>query len=212
MYKKPLVKICGIRDVETAQACVGLGADLIGIVFHPASKRHIGNLKIARDIAFAVQDAGGIPVGVFVDQDSTSIFEIASYIGIYTIQLHGSCVRRTHHDLPAYYQRIYVRHVSSDGVVKGDLDGGQQYCDPKRDYILFDGIEPGSGRSFATQNIRDSQFPIGIAGGLNVNNVSKVIEDLHPDLIDLSSGIESEIGSKDLGKIQHFLGVVHHAR
>ncbi|NLI33487.1 MAG: phosphoribosylanthranilate isomerase, partial [Deltaproteobacteria bacterium] len=50
--------------------------------------------------------------------------------------------------------------------------------------------------------------PIVLAGGLNAENVSRAIEQAAPDAVDVSSGVESAPGSKDMGKVRDFLQVI----
>src|SRR5579862_6800148 len=82
------VKICGMTNLEDAQAAVDAGADAVGFVFYEKSPRNV-NMETVREI---VQE---LPreiekVGVFVDANCEQISEVASMAGLTAVQLHGS--------------------------------------------------------------------------------------------------------------------------
>ncbi|MCI5995703.1 MAG: hypothetical protein MRZ45_07140 [Blautia sp.] len=73
-------------------------------------------------------------------------------------------------------------------------------------YVL-DGSVPGSGKTFnwdALKHFQRGDKMLVLAGGLNEENVSEAIEKLHPDVVDVSSGVEGENG-KDALKIKGFI-------
>lgn len=116
---KPLVKICGISSVEAAVEAANAGADLIGLIFVPKSKRCV-SVDTARDIVNAVRaleqpakkksnktalsddwftthkrllenrSRKPLVVGVFVNESIDTMAEIASTVGLDLIQLHGT--------------------------------------------------------------------------------------------------------------------------
>ncbi|MCX7091065.1 MAG: bifunctional indole-3-glycerol phosphate synthase/phosphoribosylanthranilate isomerase [Legionellales bacterium] len=198
------VKICGLRTVQLAEEAVAAGADLIGIVCHPASKRYV-DLETAQAIAHATRAKGGIPVAVFVDHNAQEMMTFCQATGIQMVQLHGANARREHPLLPAHYQRIYVCPVDDSGVVPEDF-AGLVSCDPARDYVLFDHVQAGSGKVFAWDKVLyTGSLPMGIAGGIRMYNVGEVIKKFHPALIDVSSGVEGVSGEKDGDLIRAFI-------
>ena len=70
--KSPLVKVCGVTTVEDAKHAAEAGANFIGMILWPKSKRSI-DLDIATDVAAAAKEAGATPVGVFVDESAEEI-------------------------------------------------------------------------------------------------------------------------------------------
>ena len=70
--KSPLVKVCGVTTVEDATQAANAGADFIGMILWPKSKRSI-SLDVAVDVAAAAKDGGATPVGVFVDETAEEI-------------------------------------------------------------------------------------------------------------------------------------------
>ncbi len=198
------VKICGLRTAQLAQKAVLAGADFIGIVCHPSSKRFV-DLTTAQDIAYVTRAKGGIPVAVFVDQNAEQMAEFCQMTGIQMVQLHGATARREHRLLPEHYQRIYVCSVDDSGVVPEDFSG-LVFCDPARDFVLFDHVQAGSGQIFPQHYLHyTGPLPMGIAGGMRADNVGKVIERFHPSFIDVSSGVERTPGKKESDLIREFV-------
>lgn len=199
----PIIKICGISDVEIAKKSVELGAHLIGIVFHPTSPRHV-NLKQAREISTVVKKTGGTPVAIFVNQTDVDMRKICEAAEIQMIQLHGDISRAHHHLLPDNYHRIYVLNVTDAGELA--TDEGFHYLNPHRDMILIDHPEPGEGKIINNAKFHyPFQFPWLLAGGLTPHNITAMIEKLKPSGVDVSSGVERHKGQKDIFLIQQFI-------
>lgn len=198
-----LIKICGITQAELASQTALAGADFIGIVFHPYSKRFV-EVDQAKEIAAAVIQQQAVPVAVFVDQTAEEMQRICEATHITTVQLHGSLSRATHHLLPAHYHRIYVQPISSSLVT--DEEQGLRHCDAKRDFVLFDSAQAGKGNPFLWSQLPASiSLPWFLAGGLSQQNVGDAIMRLHPHGIDVSSGVENTQGKKELSLIQAFI-------
>src|SRR5262249_19044400 len=85
------VKICGIRDVESALAAAAAGADAVGFNFYDKSPRVV-TTAVAAEIVARLRALSGSPVeavGVFVNHSADEIRTIAKPLGLRTIQLHG---------------------------------------------------------------------------------------------------------------------------
>ncbi len=204
---KPLIKICGLRSEDVAEQSVRSGANWIGIVCHPGSKR-FADLGQAKRIAAVTKASGGTPVAVFVEHTAQQMLELCKATGIQVVQLHGDIARKQHKLLPSYYRRIYVCPVADSGISAQDSIGLAS-CDPDRDYVLFDHIQAGSGQAFSWQALQyRGPLRIGIAGGLNSNNVGDVIKKFSPAFVDTSSGVERIPGEKDLNLIRKFIHCV----
>jgi phosphoribosylanthranilate isomerase len=196
----PIIKICGIRDAEMAENAAKSGANLIGIVFHPSSLRHV-SLEQAIAISNATRKAGASPVAVFVDQNDIEMRTICEAADIQIVQLHGRVARAHHHLLPNTYQRIYVLNNTEQRN-----DDGFQYLESTRDIILIDHDQPGHGKMNNFKDFRYSlPFPWIVAGGLNPSNVATLIDQLQPNGVDVSSGVEITKGQKDILLIQQFI-------
>jgi phosphoribosylanthranilate isomerase len=205
-----IIKICGIRDSEMAEKAAATGVNLIGIIFHSLSPRYV-SLEQAAEISNAAKKAGASPVAVFVNHTDVEMRSICEAADIQSVQLHGAIARTSHHLLPDHYQRIYVKNVSAKGELQAD--DGLRYLDPDRDLILIDHEEPGQGNTIS-QFHYDLPFSWLLAGGLISSNVVAAIHDLQPHGVDVSSGVESSKGNKDIILIQQFVNSVrgyHHA-
>lgn len=200
---KQLIKICGIRDPEIATQASLAGANLIGIIFHHLSPRFVTPTQ-ATQIARATIKSGAIPVAVFVNQTANEMLNICETTKIKTVQLHGEIARAHHHLLPDEFQRIYVQTVPN---LKSDA--GLQYLLPHRDFILIDHSDSGQGKKINWTTFRyEWPFRWLLAGGLTAINVPDAINLLQPDGVDVSSGVESTVGHKDIALIQQFISSV----
>ena len=104
---------------------------------------------------------------------------------------------------------IYAQSVSPNGAVADDDDGGLAYCDPARDFLLFDNAQPGKGKIFNWDQFNyHSPFRLGFAGGLTPDNVAVAIKKFQPAIVDVSGGVENILGEKDLLLIKKFIYAV----
>ena len=185
MTRQPLIKICGITDASLAAQTIGLGVDMIGVVFHPASCRHISEAQ-AQTISQAVHQAGGQIVGVFVDQDAAEITRLAKSCQLDYVQLHGTTARQAANTIEL--AKIIAVAVGSPT---------QDFNVSAHDFILYDNPTPGSGERFDDSLFKPGSTPFFIAGGVNMQNVCEIIKQYRPTGIDVSSGVESSRGVKD---------------
>lgn len=189
---KRRVKICGVKDPDTAHFAAMHGADYIGLIFDPNSKRNI-DLEMAKKVAQTTKEALATAVAVFVDQNADEMKHILQETGITWAQLHGQTACKEHVHLPAKITRIFEVRFGPHGL------------DPNRDYLLYDNKTPGSGKPFDWEGFApDPDFPYFVAGGINSKNVHEAKYKLNPDVIDISSGVEGPHG-KDKRLIEEFL-------
>ena len=104
---KTAIKICGLQSPELAYSTAKAGADYVGIMLHPSSKRHVSMEKAAA-ITDAAQKGGAEVVAVCVNQSAEDIIKICNTLNINTVQLHGDRPRMEHLSLPAAIKKIYV--------------------------------------------------------------------------------------------------------
>jgi phosphoribosylanthranilate isomerase len=202
----PIIKICGVRDADIAVKTAELGANLIGMVFHPVSPRAV-NLEQAIAITKAIKKMGAAPVAVFVNQTDIEMRAICEATEIEIVQLHGATARVHHHLLPNEYQRIFVLNVKENGELLPDA--GFEYLETTRDMILIDHAEPGQGKMINRQEFHyPFSFPWLLAGGLTPNNVAAMLNELQPNGVDVSSGVEISKAQKDISLIQQFITAV----
>ncbi|WP_026576560.1 phosphoribosylanthranilate isomerase [Bacillus sp. UNC438CL73TsuS30] len=193
------VKICGIRDADTALAAVAYGADAIGFVF-AESKRKV-ELDKAKDIIEKLP-SDVMKVGVFVNETLEGIEKIANFTGLTHIQLHGD-------EAASLSERLTLPVIKAASIESDEtLEEIKNYpCE----YLLLDGpkgkYRGGNGLAFNWKNINLDvlkEKKIILAGGLHQENVEEAIQTIQPDMVDVSSGVETD-GKKDLQKIKLFI-------
>ena len=204
-----VIKICGLKDPEMATFAVNEGAAFIGLIFERSSHRFV-EIEQAKEIAIAVKEVGATPVGVFTSHRASEIEEIRATTGLECVQLHGKKAREAHLHLPSHLMRLFTCHVEESGAI---LEENLIGLDPKRDFIFYDGVTPGSGHAFDWEAFTPtSSFRFFLAGGLTPSNVTKAIKLKHPTGVDVSSGVENpKTRQKDKELIRSFIQSVREA-
>ncbi|KAG0480650.1 hypothetical protein HPP92_011508 [Vanilla planifolia] len=207
----PIVKMCGITSAKDAELAAQAGADLIGMIMWPSSRRSV-SIPVAKEISKVVRDNGAMPVGVFVDDDLNTMLRASEEADLEYLQLHGDGSRSALLQLVRANQIIYVLHVDADGKLLNNLSDAVDSC--VVDWILVDSAEGGSGKGFNWHKLRlppvRSKHGWLLAGGLHPGNVMEAIVALRPDGVDVSSGICSLDGiQKDPSKISSFISKVN---
>jgi phosphoribosylanthranilate isomerase len=201
-------KICGLSTPETLDAAIRGGASHIGLVFFPPSPRHLARER-AQQLAARVPDHV-TRVGVFVDPDDALIEAAVSAGGLQALQLHTTtptraAAIRAKTGLPIW-AAVAVKQRS-------DLAAAATFTGVA-DRILYDAKTPpgatlpgGMGVRFDWTLLEGFRHPLpwALSGGLDPFNVGEAIRLTGADLVDVSSGVESSAGMKDVGKIAVFL-------
>jgi len=192
------VKICGICDAAGAAAAVEAGADLIGLHFCSSQRR------VTPEEAKAIVDTLSVRptiVGVFIDQDEEEVRQIAEFVSLDLLQLHGS-------EAPGFDASRPVMKVLK---VK---DGRIPDADPWPDPVMLDSWSAdqrgGTGQVWDWELARPllAARRVFIAGGLEPGNVGKVVSGFKPYGVDVSSGVESSVRVKDPDKVRAFVHAV----
>jgi phosphoribosylanthranilate isomerase len=195
------VKICGITNREDALCAVEHGADALGFIFYPGSRRYIPPdwaERIVGDLPPFVT-----PVGVFVNETRDRIRATAEAVGIRAIQLHGDEPPEVCRDLPAPVIRALRVGEGFEVAHLGAYPVGTFLLDTARE-----GIYGGTGETFDWEIAREAASfgYIILSGGLNPDNVTEAVRVARPYGVDCSSGVETEPGRKDHQKLIAFLG------
>jgi len=200
------VKICGFTRSEDAKYAAMLGVDAIGLVFYPPSPRHV-SIGQARAIVNALPPFVTV-VGLFVDEDPQRVMEVLQSVRIDLLQFHGD----ESPDYCAAFDRNYVKAIRMRPGT--DLQRvASEFCSALG--LLLDADDAsakgGTGKSFDWALIPTGcTLPIILAGGLNPGNAQSALQQVQLYGVDVSSGVESAKGIKDLNKMAAFIKEVHY--
>ncbi len=198
------IKICGITRAEDAALAVGAGADALGLIFFPQSRRAV-NLDQAAAVARETPPMVDL-VGVFVDPSEAEIARVLERVPLTALQFHGSepAVDCDRGGLP-YIKAIRMR----DGVETKKLPDAY----PNAGAFLLDTYHAeavgGTGVSFDWRRANvDLPMPVILAGGLNPHNVADALDQSAAWAVDVSTGVEVEPGRKSGEKMRAFCQAV----
>ncbi len=209
MINNVLIKICGINDSKSAEACVN--ADYVGLVFYQKSSRFVTAFQAKKICTFLPKNPK--KVGLFVNSDIDLIEHITKFVKLDMIQLHGN---ESLSMIKAIKQRLnkpIIKAISIDSIKDVKLS---KKFEPICDMILFDTkiktseISGGTGVSFDWNLLKgyNSKKKWIIAGGLNIRNIKNAIERTCPPIVDISSGVEIKKGIKCPKKIKELVDYV----
>ena len=199
------IKICGFTNAENAQQAALTGIDAIGLNFYAKSPRHV-NIDSAREIVAALPPFVN-KVGLFVNANPSLIDEVLCEVALDTLQFHGD---ESPSDC-AQYEMPFIKAIRVSPEV--DLiKTANEYS--QAGALLLDTYQSdfygGSGKSFDWSLAKiELDLPIILAGGLTPDNVSAAIDIAQPYAVDVSSGVESAKGLKDIDKIRAFISNVN---
>lgn len=194
------VKICGITNIDDALDAIELGADYLGFIFYPESKRFISPEKFAEildDIPFEIKK-----VGVFVNSDPEMVIDLAVEFELDFLQFHGD-------EKPEYcnqFGRPFIKAIRPQNI--SDLEAIKKY---ECEFVLIDSFVQGSfGGTGIVSNwdlarkAKDYK-PLFLSGGLKTENVQTAISTVQPFAVDVCSGVEQRPGIKDYHKMEEFI-------
>lgn len=204
------VKVCGLTQADNITAVITAGADYIGLIFYPASKRYVARGTGLQH--FVKQISTVRKVGVFVDATEAELRDAVQAYKLDVVQLHGA-------ESVAYCRRIKARvpvwkaFAVQPAFDFTQLDTYAPYCDR----FLFD--TPGKGYGGTGQIFNWSLLeerllprPWMLAGGIGPGDALKIKGLRIGGLagIDLNSRFEIYPGYKDATRIKNFIYAVHH--
>ena len=194
-----VVRICGVTTEADADACVRLGASMLGLNFVRRSPRCI-DVEQARRIVATVAGRAQT-VGVVADQDEASLLSLRAEVGLDRLQLHGA-------ESPGLVQRLApwafkaLRVGSRDDLATAAHYPGVLLIDAKTEGLLG-----GTGKQvdLALAAQIAALRPILLAGGLTPANVAAAVKSVRPLGVDVASGVEKAPGIKDLDAVELFI-------
>lgn len=194
------VKICGLTRPVDVNDAVRHGADALGFVFVPASKRCISAQQAASLVAAV--PAFVDRVGLFQNQPAKDVRNVLAQVPLSLLQFHGE----ESAEFCRQFGRPWIKSVS---LRAGQSVGELEQAFPDAAGILVDSHEPGglggTGRRLDWSGIRAGERPLILAGGLDPHNVALAIRMTRPWAVDVSSGVEVSPGVKDAGLIERFI-------
>jgi phosphoribosylanthranilate isomerase len=198
------IKICGLTDPENALACAIAGANAIGLVFFKKSPRNVSEIKALEICKNLPSDI--ITTGVFVDESYDFIVNKIKRLSLKAVQLHGN-------EEPELIDALLGQNVIVIKALfaqkKPFLQDSQLYRNAT--YLLAEcgkGVLPGGNAetwNWSDTAKIDAKVQIILAGGLTPSNINIAINKANIDGVDVSSGVESSPGLKDLNKVEDFI-------
>lgn len=216
------VKICGIRDIETADHVVSLKPDAVGLNFFAKSPRCVDRSVAAEISAMLPPEVES--VGLFVNHELNDVLDTAQQCRLSMIQLHGD-------ELPEFLAEL--KSCSPDVKVLRAFRVDDSGLTEVADYLTecrrlsvclagclidarVDGAYGGTGRTAPWDLLADhydaDRWPrLIVAGGLHPGNVADAIRVTRPFGVDVASGVESERGVKNLAQVKGFIQAARQA-
>ncbi len=203
------IKVCGITNEKDALKAASLGAWALGFIFYKKSLRFISPYKAKKIIELLPPFV--TPVGVFVNHNLGAMRDIIQHCGLRVVQLHGDEDHHFCHRLRRYQVKIIKAFQVESGFTPLTIE---PY---KVDAYLFDTLSPdaygGTGVNFdwtLLKEIKSTNVPIILSGGLNSQNVIEPVNGLKPYAVDVNSGVEESPGKKDHIKMKGFIDIVNY--
>jgi phosphoribosylanthranilate isomerase len=207
------VKICGITKPDQAVAIAEKGVNALGFICVPSTPRYVDaeQIVLITDRLPANVDR----VGVFMDASVPEILQIVQRSGLNCVQLHGS-------ESPQFCEALKAAMPTIE-LIKALRIRTPESLERSREYygwvdtILLDAYDPklagGTGKTIDWEILENFHPSCSwwLAGGLSPDNVAIALERLHPDGIDVSSGVETAPGNKDITRVRELISVVRQA-
>jgi phosphoribosylanthranilate isomerase len=201
--RRPLVKICGVTRAEDALAAVELGADLVGLNFHPASPRCVP-VERAAEVAAAVRGRARL-VGVFVRHSRREVEAVDACLGLDLLQFHGDQGPRELAPFAARAVKVLRLEPGAPPDAGALAAEAERYpgawgflLDARHDHLFG-----GTGESWDWRGATGlaSGRPWLVAGGIRPGNARVALVASGASGIDVCSGVEAAPGVKDARKM-----------
>lgn len=196
--------MCGITNIEDAFCCSSCGADALGFIFSKVTPRYV-SLSKAESIISRL-DPFVSKAGVFVDEDKDTVEKIARRLNLDILQFHGK-------ETPGFCGYFSPDFKVIKTFFPDDRPGLKSLKAYKVDAYLFDVAfekKKNGPRSISESLLKEiallnKTYRVVISGGLNTDNLTRILKITRPYAVDVASGVESLPGKKDPGKVREFI-------
>ncbi|HEY8506191.1 MAG TPA: phosphoribosylanthranilate isomerase [Gemmataceae bacterium] len=208
------VKVCGVTTPGDVRLAAALGADAVGVNFHPPSPRYVDPReapRLLREVPPFV-----VPVGVFVGLPMRRVCALAYQLGLRCVQWVGESPEAGDPFPFALLPAFRVRDRESLREITRYL-GACRQAGWSPGAVLVDafveGQMGGTGRTAPWELLADFDpgVPLVLAGGLTPENVGAAVRRVRPAAVDVASGVESAPGRKDPEKLRRFIAAAREA-
>lgn len=206
------IKFCGMTRAADAEYGASLGAAYVGVIFAESPRRVD---PAAASLVLAGVRQGVRTVGVFGHASVQTIATVASDVGLDIVQLHGDPSPDVVERMRRRFSGAVWAAIRIDGGALPDNAAGLLGA---ADAVVLDarvaGQLGGTGHSFdwdaiaGTLERRRGHARVVLAGGLSPENVARAVHIIAPDVVDVSSGVESAPGIKDHARMREFRDAV----
>ena len=209
----PKVKICGLTRAEDMEGAISAGAGFLGFIVEANSPRRV-SVSEAKPL-FSPAKGLAKRVAVTVNADDDLLDRIARDLAPDFVQFHGDETVDRLAQISKRYDFGLIKAVPI--VTDEDMKTAGEYAGIV-DFVLFDAKPPkgsqvrgGHGVTIDWDIIARAPTPktFALAGGLNPDTVREAISRTKAPILDVSSGVESAPGVKDVSKIQAFMKAVN---
>ncbi|MGQ9669948.1 MAG: phosphoribosylanthranilate isomerase [Desulfosoma sp.] len=215
-FKKPVIQVAGIQDIQECQMLVDLGVRWLGFPLRLAVHREDLTAEEAACL-IASLPRFVTPVLITYEHRWHEIHDLGRFLGVHAVQLHGNASRREVRRLKEVWPTLWV--IKSVIVMPGaraeDCLQSIEPLLPHVDALITDTQDPETGACGATGKTHDWNVsrwivercgkPVILAGGLTVENVAEAIRTVRPAGVDAHTGLEDASGRKDAKKVAAFL-------
>jgi len=207
------VKFCGLTRREDVETAVALGADYLGAVFAGGPRQQTPASAAALFAGVAIPRVGVLPIG-----DDAVVAEAVAGVPLQIAQLHAD---PTQDDIARARSAGAAEVWAVVRVGPDEIPDGIEALFQAADAVVLDTKSAsglgGTGATFDWERAAAwiapfrSHASLVLAGGLNPDNVRRGIRALQPDVVDVSSGVESARGVKDAELMRRFIDAVRDA-
>lgn len=207
----PLIKICGITNLDDALLACKMGADMLGFIFPKSSPRHI-SIKAIKQISRALKTLYPhvLKIGVLLedDEDLRQAKELCAQNLLDALQLHAPSA------LP-YFGKEDLTRANFNHYICINYEKPSDF--PSKEYLPFVLLDSksaqkgGSGKAIdlaSLETLAQNGQNLFVSGGIGPDNVESLL-DLGVKMLDINSKIEGEIGRKDPTKMQEVFAKIH---